>query len=120
MVSISRMSHSCSDTVLHVQAITLKQATSVVLLTNGTTVYLFTQAWNSDWFLIIFLCLKRFKNTGLWAPLRDTGLVSGMTLSHRGLGLEAAIPISSCVICANYFTYLGLIFIHHRIGEYLP
>lgn len=82
LVSISRMSHSCSDTVLHMQTITLKQATSVLLSTNGTTVYLFVQAWNLDWFLIIFLCLKRFKNTGLWAPLRDTGLMSGVTLSH--------------------------------------
>ena len=59
------MFHSCSDTVLHMQTITLKQATSVLLSTNGTTVYLFAQAWNLDWFLILFLCLKRFKNTGL-------------------------------------------------------
>lgn len=129
--SVPWMSHSSSDTILQMQAITLKphskQATSLLLLINGTTAYPFAQAGNLDWFLIAFLLLrkKRFKNTGLWAPWRDTELMSGVTLSHgdpvaKGLGLEPALPISSCVTCANSLTSLWLIFINHKIGEYLP
>lgn len=102
--SVPWMSHSSSDAVLQMQAITLKphskQATSLLLLINGTTAYPFAQAGNLDWFLIVFLPLrkKRFKNTGLWAPWRDTELMSGVTLSHgdpvaEGLGLEPALPI---------------------------